>query len=429
VNFLSGCEVLLADDRAGIESLLGPVFATPVSDPDPSNPLTARREVAAHGEGMLAGKTVGVVHPVALRPPAGAEVLARVGADPVAFTLEVDGRAVVVVGAGQACALSELFVDRVAPGAHPLPLVVDADGFSAVPPPELLSSDPGFLTAAGHAGRLLGPTVHDALVDFADDPNPAGALLIRGLPVGQVPATPATPSTPTGKDTVSEFTLLCAARRLGGPVGYAPEHGGDLVQNIVPTQAGAQRQMSTSSLVGLEFHTEAAFHPYRPRYLALLCLRGDPAAFTTLCSVRHLALVVDPEVLAVLRQARFTTSVDESYLGGRRSQRRSTPAAVVAGRPGRERFWFDGDLMRGVDREADAALDVVRSALDEHRVEISLSAGDLLVLDNDLVVHGRSPFTPRFDGTDRWLQRSFVLGDPSACVDLTGRIVATRFLE
>ena len=28
----------------------------------------------------------------------------------------------------------------------------------------------------------------------------------------------------------------------------------------------------------LMFHTETAFHPHRPRYLLLLCLRGDPAA-------------------------------------------------------------------------------------------------------------------------------------------------------
>ena len=84
---------------------------------------------------------------------------------------------------------------------------------------------------------------------------------------------------------MSEFTLLTIARRLGQPVGYEPEHGGDLVQNIVPTEAAVDRQVSTSSKVELMFHTEAAFHPHRPRYLLLLCLRGDPSAFTTLSSI------------------------------------------------------------------------------------------------------------------------------------------------
>ncbi|WP_244204015.1 TauD/TfdA family dioxygenase, partial [Streptomyces tricolor] len=41
-------------------------------------------------------------------------------------------------------------------------------------------------------------------------------------------------------------------------------------------------------------------------------------------------------------------------------------------------------------------------------VAVTLAPGDILVLDNDLVVHGRVPFTARYDGTDRWLKRSSV---------------------
>ena len=55
-------------------------------------------------------------------------------------------------------------------------------------------------------------------------------------------------------------------------------------------------------------------------------------------------------------------------------------------------------------------------------------AGDLLIIDNTVAVHGRSPFTPRFDGTDRWLQRTFVVSDlaPSAA-DRRGRVITTHF--
>lgn len=41
-------------------------------------------------------------------------------------------------------------------------------------------------------------------------------------------------------------------------------------------------------------------------------------------------------------------------------------------------------------------------------VAVSLEPGDVLVVDNDLVVHGRVPFTARYDGTDRWLKRASV---------------------
>ena len=48
------------------------------------------------------------------------------------------------------------------------------------------------------------------------------------------------------------------------------------------TAADADRQTSTSSSVELEFHTETAFHRHKPRYLLLLCLKGDPEARTML---------------------------------------------------------------------------------------------------------------------------------------------------
>ena len=57
-----------------------------------------------------------------------------------------------------------------------------------------------------------------------------------------------------------------------------------------------------------------------------------------------------------------------------------------------------------------------------------LEAGDLLVVDNSVAVHGRTPFTARFDGTDRWLQRTFVVADLAASAgERDGRVIATRF--
>lgn len=36
-----------------------------------------------------------------------------------------------------------------------------------------------------------------------------------------------------------------------------------------------------------------------------------------------------------------------------------------------------------------------------------LCVGDMAVVDNRIAVHGRTPFVPRYDGTDRWLQRVY----------------------
>jgi L-asparagine oxygenase len=310
---------------------------------------------------------------------------------------------------------------------HRSPSVVDGTGWVAHIPTARSIADPSLVDEAGAASRLLPAAVHDALVRFADRPDPSGAVLVRGVPVGELPSTPPSPRAATGKDLATEFALLTAARRLGQPVGYAPEHGGHIVQNIVPTATSVDRQVSTSSKVELMFHTETAFHPHRPRYLLLLCLRGDPTAATTLASIVELLPLIDPGTVEVMCQPRFRTAVDASFLNGR-SNRLGPPRPLIEGSLTEPTFTFDADLMVGTDDEAEQALRTVRGLIETHHLSVVLEPGDLLVVDNHLAVHGRSPFTPRFDGTDRWLQRTFVVADlaPSAA-ERSGRVITTLF--
>jgi alpha-ketoglutarate-dependent taurine dioxygenase len=214
------------------------------------------------------------------------------------------------------------------------------------------------------------------------------------------------------------------------------------VQNLVPTVAGAERQVSTSSKVDLAFHTETAFHPHAPRYLVLLCLRGHPDARTTLCSVHDVISALDAETIDVLRQPRFTCGVDESFLDGMPQHADARhpsiavaarldargPLPVIGGTAERPTFWFDAELMRGTDPAAQAALDQLGRAVADRQSAVVLEAGDCLVVDNTVAVHGRSSYAARFDGTDRWLQRSFVVSDlASSAADRNGRIIATSF--
>lgn len=293
--------------------------------------------------------------------------------------------------------------------------------------PDTWADPTEFVAAAGAAARTMPPALHDGLVAFADAAPRAGAVVFRGLPVGGLPATPASPTATVDKCRTSEFVLLAAARRLAQPVGYEPEHGGDLVQNLVPVRATASRQVSTSSRVDLMFHTEAAFHPHRPRYLLLLCLRGDETAVTTLASIRELMPLLSESTVEVLFQPRFRTAVDESYLGGR-SNVLGPLVPVLSGRRSEPSMVFDADLMVGVDDEADEALRALGNAIERCHTGVALRAGDLLVVDNDVAVHGRTAYSPRFDGTDRWLQRTMAVSDlaPSAS-ERRGRIITTRF--
>ncbi len=299
-----------------------------------------------------------------------------------------------------------------------------------------------FIAAARRAARHLPDEVLDALAQFQQQPPRDGALLVRAMPVGALPATPSDPSETVSKDGTSELSLLSIACGLGEPVGYLPEHGGDVVQNLVPTIAGADRQVSTSSKVDLAFHTETAFHPHAPQYLVLLCLRGDPDARTTLCSVHDVLDALDPATIAVLRQPRFVCGVDESFLDGTlvldptatperdaaRALGERGPLPVIGGTESRPTLWFDAELMRGTDPAAQAALDQLARAVLDRQGAVVLESGDCLIVDNTVAVHGRSSYAARFDGTDRWLQRAFVVSDlaPSAA-DRDGRIIGTLF--
>lgn len=310
---------------------------------------------------------------------------------------------------------------------HAVPSIVQSPLWPTLAVPHGQFGDKAFLSAAGHAALQMPALIHDALIDFADSAPQSGALVLRGLPVGDLPLTPESPTARYEKALVSEFTLLTVARRLGQPVGYLPEHGGDLIQNLVPTKSNADRQVSTSSKVQLMFHTEAAFHPHRPKYLLLLCLRGDERAFTTLSSIFEVLPNLDDDVVDTLFQPRFRTAVDESYLNGR-SNVLGQLMPVLRGERTRPTMVFDADLMVGTDEAADEALRALSAAVEAQHTGVALQAGDMLIVDNNVAVHGRSPYEPRFDGYDRWLQRSMVVADLAASAgERDGRVIVTRF--
>ena len=175
------------------------------------------------------------------------------------------------------------------------------------------------------------------------------------------------------------------------------------------------------------FHTETAFHPHRPRHLLLLCLRGDPAARTTLASVHDLFDRLSPRDVDLMFEPRFRTAVDASFLAGRRNEL-GPVRPLVTGTRQEPTFVYDADLTVGIDVEADELVARIRAVIADVQTSVVLEPGDLLVVDNNVAVHGRSPFAARFDGTDRWLQRAFVVADlaPSAA-DRDGRVITTEF--
>src|SRR5205085_3729843 len=86
--------------------------------------------------------------------------------------------------------------------------------------------------------------------------------------------------------------------------------------------------------------------------------------------------------------------------------------AVLFGHPCSPYIRLDPYFMGPVpDQEAQSALDSLVAALELKLRRVVLEPGDCLVIDNYKAVHGRQPFTARYDGRDRWLKRINITRD------------------
>lgn len=249
-----------------------------------------------------------------------------------------------------------------------------------------------------------------------------GIQLLSGLELGDVPRTPATPFTdePT---PVADGVLIEEAVKLGQPFGYIQEQEGRLIQNIVPVYKLESQQISSSSKVELEMHTETAFHPYMPRYVLLFCMRGDITAETTYAVIDEILERLPASVISTLKTDMFYTTIDDSF------RMKSEPNAYIRKQiisEDEKTLVYDSSAMRPLSDDAAIALSAMSKAVQDSKRSIVLDAGDLLIIDNHKTVHGRKPFQPRYDGTDRWLKRCLVLDQVPPKDQFEGRVITTR---
>lgn len=241
------------------------------------------------------------------------------------------------------------------------------------------------------------------------------------MEIGEIPRTPATPYTEEPTPNADRLLLLHALS-LGYPVGYAQEQGGRIIQNIVPVYKTESQQISSSSKIELEMHTETAFHPHMPRWVILLCMRGDSKAETTYAIKEEILEKLDDSVIAVLKSDSFFTSIDVSF------RTKNEPNAYIRKQilsDDGSKFIYDSTLMGGLNKEAQNALAQLGDAIALSKKSIVLESGDMLVIDNHAVVHGRKPFQARYDGTDRWLKRCLVV-DRLPLDEMENGVISTR---
>ncbi|WP_018544270.1 clavaminate synthase family protein [Streptomyces sp. LaPpAH-108] len=271
--------------------------------------------------------------------------------------------------------------------------------------------DPRWVAAARSAWEELPPALRRAARAYRRDSGPTGALLIRGLPVDAtaLPPTPTVKGSVQREASVSAAVLLMMACGLGDPAAFRAEKSGALVQDVVPVP-GQESFQGNAGSVALMMHNENAFHGHRPDHVMLLCLRADPESEAGLrtAGIREALPLLPPPVVEALSRPEFSTQPPPSF--GARSE--ATPHhPALFGDPHDPDVRVDFAATSGVTPRAEEALHALEKALDDVSYTIPLAAGDLAIVDNRVTLHGRTAFSPRYDGNDRWLQRTFVLTD------------------
>jgi L-asparagine oxygenase len=256
--------------------------------------------------------------------------------------------------------------------------------------------------------------------------SPKGSLLIHGLePPSCLPLTPVESNAmpPAEFTLLTEVMELAIALLLGEPVAYRAEKDGALVQHVFPVPSEEDAPSNESSDILLDLHTELVFsrrQPERPLdaaspdFILLYCLRSDPerTAETLIAEVADLCARLPDSDLVVLREPRFELRAPYSFTKDDPSDRPWVgPVSLLGRTESVPTAAFDLACgSRAVDEEAGQALAALREAANEPGVVLSirLEPGNLLILDNRRCVHGRTRFTARYNGSDRWIQRIYV---------------------
>jgi len=270
---------------------------------------------------------------------------------------------------------------------------------------------PAFFAAAAAAAQRLPAALAERLAAFRATGNDTGYLLLRGLPhdPAELPVTPTATPAPVDRPLMAmEAWLALVGSWLGLPTGYRELRAGTIFQDVYPSPNAHYLSSETSETL-LEFHTEMTYHRRQPHYVMLACSRADHdgRAATLVASIRRALPLLGEAARQRLLAEPVPCRVDIAFRGDD-PEGPVTSVRVLHGDADDPFLGYDRELLRPADAAATQAFTDLTGALDTVAEEIRLRPGDLVIIDNFRTTHARTPFTPRWDGQDRWLHRMYV---------------------
>ncbi|OJF15794.1 TauD/TfdA family dioxygenase [Couchioplanes caeruleus] len=287
-----------------------------------------------------------------------------------------------------------------------------------------------FVTHARTVAESLPIRVRQFLRRIQSDETDVAVL--SGLPVSQD-----LEPTPTGWDMAQktgagcreEVVLTLCSAALGEPFAWGNQQDGRIVHDVCPTPGMERSETSGSSTAPLSLHTEDAFHQCRCDYVALYCLRNPDRIGTTV--VRADGLNLPARLSEILSEKRFRHRPDQSHIGPHGHSGGEADLDAILFGPADSRYlridFDDTFAAEEDDHVAREAITELYGYMGGALERVVLEPGDAIFLDNYRVVHGREPFEPRYDGSDRWLKRVNLIRDLRRVFVATGarsRVIA-----
>lgn len=203
-----------------------------------------------------------------------------------------------------------------------------------------------------------------------------------------------------------DYLICMISSFLGEVFGWQEEQNGRIVHDIVPLADHENSQESTGSSQIIYWHTDEAFHDFSADYLALCCIKNPHNIATSYCSINSLDFS-DP-IFDKLFEPRFLFKKVSSHKGNSTSE---NIKPVLYGCRSKPFIRIDYYFMEALDPNANKSLKYLMDYINFSLKYIVLKPGDMLLIDNAMCVHGRNPFSAKYDGNDRWLKRVNITRD------------------
>lgn len=191
---------------------------------------------------------------------------------------------------------------------------------------------------------------------------------------------------------------------LGEPIGFSSQRKGSLYNNIIPLKEYEDVKNSSSGFkYEFGFHVEDAFHPARPDYLGLVCMRNEECAKTIVSCIDGIDLPED--MRDILFEYRYVNKHNVIH---------DTTGII---NEEKQEIFFGNKLypylriniatlnIEDYSEEEQVAIKKVVEHLNLNKVSVVLEPGDCVYIDNFRCVHARDPYNPDFGNNARWLSR------------------------